>query len=275
MGEWRYSSTFLDLYSGLNWAVCFTPLPLYPRGKSHRIHWIGGSVGPRVSLDAADKKTLHYRESNPGHRTRSPSLYRVRSSGTSKVYNNNNKIIIFKHYNESIAEPLFSFRKIQRIRGSSLGKQCLGPFHVDGSMNDFLIHCREQNTWTFLNMSIKVSKHLFLLTFYDCNTFLTFMRTSDTDTCRQYLRKKYWGEYSNPRERSERKIEKFYREKFSNLYSSRNTVRVRESGRFLRTEQVASNGDIQILYKILADKPEGKRPFERLGKYWNIKIKMV
>jgi hypothetical protein len=36
MGEWRYSSTFLDLGTRWRWVVSFTPLPLYPRGKSSR-----------------------------------------------------------------------------------------------------------------------------------------------------------------------------------------------------------------------------------------------
>jgi hypothetical protein len=48
--------------------VSFTLLPLYSRGKSPGTHWIGGRVGPRVSLDVAEKrKILHCRKSNPGH----------------------------------------------------------------------------------------------------------------------------------------------------------------------------------------------------------------
>jgi hypothetical protein len=39
-------------------------------------HWIGGWVGPRVGLDAVEKrKIVHYRESNPG--SSSLSLYRL------------------------------------------------------------------------------------------------------------------------------------------------------------------------------------------------------
>jgi hypothetical protein len=33
-GKWRYSSTILDLGTSWRWVVSFTPLPLYPRGKS-------------------------------------------------------------------------------------------------------------------------------------------------------------------------------------------------------------------------------------------------
>jgi hypothetical protein len=36
VGEWRYSSTFLNLSTRWRWVVSFTPLPLYPRGKSPR-----------------------------------------------------------------------------------------------------------------------------------------------------------------------------------------------------------------------------------------------
>jgi hypothetical protein len=34
MGEWRYSSTILDLRTRWRWMVSFTPLPFYPRGDS-------------------------------------------------------------------------------------------------------------------------------------------------------------------------------------------------------------------------------------------------
>jgi hypothetical protein len=40
-GEWRYSSTFLDLDTRWRWVVSFTPLPLYPPGKIHGAHWTG------------------------------------------------------------------------------------------------------------------------------------------------------------------------------------------------------------------------------------------
>jgi hypothetical protein len=36
MGEWRYSSNFLDLGTRWRRVVSFTPLPLYPRGKRLR-----------------------------------------------------------------------------------------------------------------------------------------------------------------------------------------------------------------------------------------------
>jgi hypothetical protein len=40
MGEWRYSSAFLDLGTKWRGVVSFTPRPLYPRGKNplHPLH---------------------------------------------------------------------------------------------------------------------------------------------------------------------------------------------------------------------------------------------
>jgi hypothetical protein len=36
MGDWRYSSAILDLSIRWKWMINFTPLPLYPPGKSSR-----------------------------------------------------------------------------------------------------------------------------------------------------------------------------------------------------------------------------------------------
>jgi hypothetical protein len=54
--------------------------------RAHGTHWIGGSVGPRISLDAVEKRQiLHFRESNPGRPARSTSLYRL-SYPDSSIY---------------------------------------------------------------------------------------------------------------------------------------------------------------------------------------------
>jgi hypothetical protein len=47
--------------------VSFTTRPLYPQGKSHWYHWIGGWVGPRAVLDAVVKRKIPSpsQESNP------------------------------------------------------------------------------------------------------------------------------------------------------------------------------------------------------------------
>jgi hypothetical protein len=79
VSEWRYSSTFLDIGTEWRWVVRLTPLPLYTLGERDcGTHWRGSWVGPGAGLDAIEKrKTLHCRESNPGHSARSPSLYRL------------------------------------------------------------------------------------------------------------------------------------------------------------------------------------------------------
>jgi hypothetical protein len=66
------------------------------------IHWIGGWVGPTVSLDAVEKrKILHCRELNAGTRARSPSLYRLRvlynCKGIKKSVTNLQAIYIYVH----------------------------------------------------------------------------------------------------------------------------------------------------------------------------------
>jgi hypothetical protein len=42
MGEWRYSSTILNLDAEWRWVISFTPRPLYLRGKCRGTHWIEG-----------------------------------------------------------------------------------------------------------------------------------------------------------------------------------------------------------------------------------------
>jgi hypothetical protein len=82
MGEWMYRSTFFDLGTSWKRVVRFTPLPLYPRGKSPDTHWIGGCVGLRAGLDDVERAkflTLLGLELRPlGRPARSQSLYRLR-----------------------------------------------------------------------------------------------------------------------------------------------------------------------------------------------------
>jgi hypothetical protein len=79
IGEWRYSSTFLE-GSALDrgeWSAS-RPCHFTPGERAPGTHWIGGWVGPRVGLDAVEKrKILHSWESNPGRAACSPSLYRL------------------------------------------------------------------------------------------------------------------------------------------------------------------------------------------------------
>jgi hypothetical protein len=76
--KWRYICNVRDLGTSWRWVLSFTPSPLYPREKAHGTHWIGGWVGPRFGLAAAEKRRIfHSRDSNPGRPVRSSSLYRL------------------------------------------------------------------------------------------------------------------------------------------------------------------------------------------------------
>jgi hypothetical protein len=48
MGEWRYSSTILDLGTRWRWVASYMSRPLYYRGKNPGIHRIGSWVEPRA-----------------------------------------------------------------------------------------------------------------------------------------------------------------------------------------------------------------------------------
>jgi hypothetical protein len=56
---------------------------------------------------------------------------------------------------------------------------------------------------------------------------------------------------------------KLHNEKFHNLYSSPNIIRVIKSRRMSWAEHVARMAENTDAYRILVEKPEGKRPVER------------
>jgi hypothetical protein len=55
MGEWKYSSTFLDF--GTRWRLDQLQrlCRVIPGKRAPDTHWIGTWVGPRVSVDAEEK----------------------------------------------------------------------------------------------------------------------------------------------------------------------------------------------------------------------------
>jgi hypothetical protein len=79
LGQWKHSFTILHFGSRWRWVVSFTPQPLYSGWRATDTHRIGGWVGPRACLDAAEerKNSCPYRESNPGPSARSPWLCRL------------------------------------------------------------------------------------------------------------------------------------------------------------------------------------------------------
>jgi hypothetical protein len=80
----------LDLDTSLRWVISFTPRPLYTRERDRGTHWIGGWVGPRAGLDAAEKRKfliLPGLELRPlGRPARSQSLYRQHYPGSLSYY---------------------------------------------------------------------------------------------------------------------------------------------------------------------------------------------
>jgi hypothetical protein len=72
MGEWRYSSTFLDLGTRWRRMVTFTHMPLYPPGKCPRYPLDRSLGGPqnRFGRCGEKKNILHCRESNLGRSAR-------------------------------------------------------------------------------------------------------------------------------------------------------------------------------------------------------------
>jgi hypothetical protein len=55
MGEWRYSSTILDLGTRWRRVVRVTPRLLFLREVAPGAHWVGGWMGPRAGLNAVEK----------------------------------------------------------------------------------------------------------------------------------------------------------------------------------------------------------------------------
>jgi hypothetical protein len=67
---------------------------------------------------------------------------------------------------------------------------------------------------------------------------------------------------------------KLHNEELHNLYSSPNIIRMIKSRRMRRAGHVARMGETRNAYRILVEKPEGKRPLGRPRRRWVDNIKM-
>jgi hypothetical protein len=67
---------------------------------------------------------------------------------------------------------------------------------------------------------------------------------------------------------------KLHNEELHNLYSSPDIIRQVKSRRMRWAGHVARMGDVRKVYKVLAGKPEGKRPLERPRRRWEDGIRM-
>jgi len=61
---------------------------------------------------------------------------------------------------------------------------------------------------------------------------------------------------------------RLYNEELNELYSSHNIVRVIKSRRMRWAGHVARMGEERRVYRILLEKPEGRRPLERPKRIW-------
>ena len=69
-----------------------------------------------------------------------------------------------------------------------------------------------------------------------------------------------------------REWRKLHNDEFNDLYSSPNIVRVIESRKW--AGNVARMGESRVVYRVLVEKPEGKRPFRRPSRRWEDNTKM-
>jgi hypothetical protein len=68
-------------------------------------------------------------------------------------------------------------------------------------------------------------------------------------------------------------IKQVHNVKLHSLYFSQNTTGAIKSGTTVRTGVVASTGKKRGAYRVLVEKPEGKRPFGRHRHRWECNIK--
>jgi hypothetical protein len=80
MGQWRYSSTILDLGTSCRWVVNFTSQPFTPGEGVPNTYWIGRWVGPRAGLDDVKRRKIILLPGLELRQARSQSLYRLPSS---------------------------------------------------------------------------------------------------------------------------------------------------------------------------------------------------
>jgi hypothetical protein len=77
-----------------------------------------------------------------------------------------------------------------------------------------------------------------------------------------------------PKREEDESWRKLHNDKLHSLYSSPNIVRVIKSRRMRWAGHVARMGEGRGVYRVLIERPEGKKPLERLRRRWEDNIKM-
>jgi hypothetical protein len=85
MGDWRCSSTILNLGARWRWVVTFRPAAIFPGKRVPGTYWVEGWVGLRACLNTVEKRreeVFPYRKLNPSCSTRSLLLYWLSYAGS-------------------------------------------------------------------------------------------------------------------------------------------------------------------------------------------------
>jgi hypothetical protein len=77
-----------------------------------------------------------------------------------------------------------------------------------------------------------------------------------------------------PKREEDESWRKLHNDELHSLYSSPNVVRVIKSRRMRWIGHVACMGEGRGVYRVLVERPEGKRPLGRPGRGWEDNIKM-
>jgi len=84
-----------------------------------------------------------------------------------------------------------------------------------------------------------------------------------------------WRICGPKRDEVTREWRKIHNEELTDLYTSPSVVRVIKSRRMKWAEHVARMGESKGVYRVLVEKPEGKRPIGRPCHRWEDNIKVV
>jgi hypothetical protein len=134
IGEWRYSFSLLYLVTRWRCTVSFTPLPLYPRGKSLQYAFDKRLGGPQIRFGQRGDKNLSLPGMDPG--SSSPSLYRLRYLDSIQ----NNRACLY----------LFTYCSVEKSAGSIIiyyNRNCSRNV-IPGSVSLFHLRCSHKKYLT-------------------------------------------------------------------------------------------------------------------------------